>query len=73
MTYSDKALEFVLGQFLSEYPDWLTPRETLEAIRHGDDEVIIWEPFEHWDYDELADHIEEVAQSITDNFENSKG
>lgn len=68
MSYTTKALEFTLGQFLSEVPEG-TPEEVLQMIREGDDEVIIWEPFEHWGYDELADHIEEVAEAITDNFE----
>lgn len=67
-TYTTKALEFALGQYLSEVPEG-TPEEALEKVRQGDDDVVIWEPFENWSYEELADQIEELATQITDNFE----
>ena len=67
MTYSNTALEAALGHYLAEVPEG-TPAEALEKVRQGDDSVVIWEPFENWHYEELADQIEETATILTDTF-----
>lgn len=60
-----------LGDHLSYYPEHLEPQEIVERIRNGeltddndsDNDIVIWEPFEDYPNEWVADRIEDGYRS----------
>ncbi len=60
----DKALRTALSLALSEFPESWTNEQVLEGIHEDNELVVVWEPFENWSKDDIAEHIEVTANSI---------
>jgi hypothetical protein len=59
-----KIEQFVLGQFLSDYPDDTSYHDVLDFIYEEDDSVVIWEPFEDYSPTQVVEHIEGMVLSM---------
>lgn len=72
---------FALGQYLSEFPEDKSFHEILDIIEKSDfddeayDELLVWEPFENCDGDNLAALIGALKEDLEEVFvpRNSKG
>ena len=60
---SDKAKWFAIGEILSSWPDDLTADQVISEVELATDDVVVWEPFENWDGEDVADYIRGMAQS----------
>ena len=66
--------QWVLGQYLSAWPDAMRADSVIESLAdETSDEIIVWEPYENWDEIELAQHISETCDSILNLFNKVKG
>jgi predicted transcriptional regulator len=60
-----ECIRFMLGQYLSEYPQNLDPYKVLEMLEKDDADLItVWEPFENWSNYDLATQIFDAAQQL---------
>ena len=55
----------VVGQHFTDVPD-ITFRELLDALVNNElpEDCSVWEPFEFWDENFLADHLRNLATAI---------
>lgn len=66
-----EALKVALRCFLSDYPQHLEPEEVLELIDE-DDDIIVWQPFEYWEKDDIVNVITSLADDIESTFTQEK-
>ena len=62
-----EALGVALRFHLSDFPQHLTPQEVLSTIGE-DDDIILWQPFEYWDTDDIVESILSLANDISSTF-----
>lgn len=60
----DRALRTAISIALSEFPDDWDNEKILEALCENDDSIVVWEPFEYWSGDEVANYIENTVETI---------
>lgn len=58
-----------LGHYTCEYPEDKTFEEILKLIEDDSDDVIIWEPFEDYRGEEIAELISQMADSLKYSYE----
>ena len=58
-------LQEACGHYLSSWTGTKTGEEILEAVTKGNSEVEVWQPFENWSPEDLAEQIEVTAESLT--------
>lgn len=61
MNISNQAKWFAIGEMLSEWDPRMTADQVLEQVEMNTDDVIFWEPFEHWDGEAVAAAIQNLA------------
>ena len=59
-----KIEQFVLGQFLSDYPDRVEYEKVLDLIMDEDERVSVWQPFEDYESGWVVEHIEGMVLSM---------
>jgi len=59
---------FAVNHYLSEFPEGKTFEEILELVEEGDDEVIIWQPFENYHPKDVAQYIRDLCVSLAQEF-----
>jgi hypothetical protein len=59
-----KIEQFVLMQFLSDYPDNVKYEKVLDLIMDEDERVSVWQPFEDYEPCWVVEHIEEMVISM---------
>jgi hypothetical protein len=64
----EQAEHDALGQYLSEWPENKSFAQVLQLIRRQSDAVLVWEPFENYDGDKLAEMIADCADYRVDNY-----
>jgi hypothetical protein len=52
---------FILSNYLSDYPENCNFNEVLTLLEDDSDDITVWEPFEYWDKEVLADHINDMC------------
>lgn len=70
---SDRAKWFAIGEFLSSWPDDMTADNVISQVEMLTDDVVIWEPFELYDGEWIAEHIENLALSAQQLINECKG
>lgn len=69
MDINEKALEFAVGYFLSDWDRDIPNDELLKSMYEGSEEetdhILPWEPFEYYPLNWIAEHIESLAISLT--------
>lgn len=63
-----KALRTALLLTLSDFPEALTNEWVIDAILNGDERIDVWQTFEHWDREDLVNHIEDTAEAIYNTY-----
>ena len=58
-----------IGHFLSIFPENKKSEELLELIKEGSDEIVFWFPFEDFDPEWVAEHIETMQRSLLDDLQ----
>lgn len=56
------ALNMAVGHYLSDFPDDMEPEKVLELVRNCDESVVVWEPFDGWMFESVANAIESSAE-----------
>lgn len=60
----EKSWEVAIGHYLSDFPQDKTPEEIIELIKEDDDDIIFWFPFEGFDPEWVAEHIETMQYLV---------
>ena len=61
--------KFALDHYLSAYPEDKTFHEILEMVEdHGNDDVLVWDPFFYLEPEEVGGLISDLAQDLSENF-----
>lgn len=71
MKISDRAWWFAINECLSDYDHEASALDVLAAIENEDDSIIVWEPFEDYSGQWVAETITGLArqaQSLLDSF-----
>jgi hypothetical protein len=58
------ALRTAISIALSEFPDAWSNEQVLEGIHDDHELVVVWEPFENWDKDDIVGYIKGTAETI---------
>jgi hypothetical protein len=57
---------FAVSQFVTDYPDWMSYDDLIDAIYTGKDhDVIYWEMVENWPLNDIAEAIEMCELSFS--------
>jgi hypothetical protein len=59
-----KALRTALSLTLSEFPQDWSNEQIIEGIANGNEDVLVWERFEHWDVDDIVNYLEDTTEAI---------
>ena len=59
---------FALGSHLCEIPENKTYDEVLDMLLNRDAEVLIWQPFERYELEDLAEQIEDMRDALLNTF-----
>lgn len=59
---------FALNHFLSDYPDGVSYTDVLRMVEERSDDVVVWEPFERYPPEDVAEFIDALADSLKNNF-----
>ena len=62
MLVSDKAKWFAIGEMLADWKEGLTADQVLSEIELNTDDVTYWEPFEHYDGDQMYEWVMNLAE-----------
>lgn len=62
-----------IDHYLSEYPDHLDTDTIVELVADDNERVTVWEPFEHWDGDSVANAIEEMRGCLLSDYKRVAG
>lgn len=59
---------FAVNQFLSAYPDDASFYEILTMLEEDNDDVLVWEPFEYTNREQIAGMIADLAFELQEAF-----
>lgn len=59
---------FVLGHFLSDYPDTKSYKDILKLIEKESDQVSIWQPFEDCHPKDIIQYMEDLKGTLIREF-----
>lgn len=65
MKYNYRALTYAIGHFLSDWDRSIPSEKLLEMMYDDSADILPWEPFETMPTTWLAEHIENMAVSLT--------
>lgn len=59
---------FVLGHFLSDYPDTKSYKAILKLIEKESDQVSIWQPFDDYHPEDVIRYMEDLKEALIREF-----
>ena len=68
MNIKKKVEDWILGHYLSEYDETKPFMDNINALASGEYSIVVWEPFEDWNNEYLADYLIELRSSLIREF-----